>query len=75
MRSKCGRAFSFFAPYIWNVVHFRVSVFRVLEKKKRVFPRKLPPPSLFFFFFPLFVTVQRERESESERSAFLSLSL
>ena len=77
MRSKCGRAFSFFAPYIWNVVHFRVSVFRVLEKKKRAFfLENCPPPfSLFFFFFPLFVTVKRERESESERSAFLSLSL
>ena len=55
----------FFPPYIWNVVHFRVSVFRVLEKKRR------EPPSLFFFFFPSFRHCsKRERESESERSAF-----
>ena len=41
-----------------SVFHFRVSVFRVLEKKKRVYS-KTAPPSLFFFF-PL--TVKRERE-------------
>ena len=70
MRSKCGRVFSFFAPYIWNVVHFRVSVFRVLEKKEESPPPYFSSSSLFSSLFK-----ERERESESERSAFLSLSL